>query len=67
VSVCSGHCDHGSRSGKPPGAGEKNFEVSREGRERELLLAGTRRRGFDFMGISAGKKYEVISSVFLDK
>jgi hypothetical protein len=34
------------------------------GRERDILLAGTRGNGFDFAGISARKNGEVISLVF---
>ena len=56
----------GSGSGKPPGTGEKKtFKVPREGRERQILLAGTRGSEFDFAGISAGKDCEVVSLAFL--
>jgi hypothetical protein len=66
VETCTGAGAVNSR-GFPAGAGEKIFQVPQEGREREILLAGTRGSGFDCAGISARKNCEVISLVFLGK
>ena len=52
---------------KPAGTGEEIVQIPQEGREREILLAGTRGSGFDFAGIPAEINGEVIILVILDK